>query len=92
MTEINKEYQEIINKKKRLVDNLNTFNKTMKEDIDSLHLPCILGILQNKFGIEDEKKRDERFYCDICKNFDSSSKRGLTAHKKSCQKKKNTRT
>lgn len=87
MSEINKEYQEIINKKKRLVDNLNSFNKTMKEDIDSLHLPCILGILRNKFGIENGNKRDETFSCEICNKFTSKTKKGLNTHVNSCQKK-----
>ena len=87
MEQINKEYQDIISKKKRLVDNLNNFNKTMKEDIESLNLPCILSLLGSKFGIENINKREETFSCDICNNFTSSTKRGLTSHKRSCKNK-----
>ncbi len=92
MKEINKEYQEIIIKKKRLIDNLNNFNKTMKEDIDSLNMPCILGILRSKFDIENLNKNEDLFSCEICNIYTSRSKRGLTVHKKSCKIKKNTRT
>lgn len=87
MEQINKEYQEIIIKKKRMIDNLNNFNKTMKEEIDSLNLPCLLGILNSKFGLENNNKREEIFSCELCNNFSSSTKRGLTSHKRSCKNK-----
>ena len=63
------------------------FNKTMKDDIESINLPCILSILSSKFGLENINKREEKYICDICNNFSSSTKRGLTSHKRMCKNK-----
>jgi len=72
--------------KRELIDMLNTNHKKAIDFIDlSFSMPVLNNILDSKFP---KKSNDfdgrDYFFCDICNDFKTLTKRSLAAHKKGC--------
>lgn len=82
LDDINEEYQAFISQKEVLITILKDFQKKMTTQIEDLKLPVLDKYLEPKYAYV----KSRTFRCDICNNFDASSKQSLSAHKRGCKK------
>ena len=83
LNQINKEFQEIISQKKKIIEQIDQNTKDIIKEIGKLDLPSISTILNAKFSQSDQLT----YICDICNNFSGKNSRALGAHKRGCIKK-----
>jgi len=86
IVKIHNEFISLQKNKKELIDMLNTNHKKAIDFIDlSFSMPVLNNILDSKFP---KKSNDfdgrDYFFCDICNDFKTLTKRSLAAHKKGC--------
>jgi len=82
---INKEFQEIICQKKKIIEQIEQHNKHIIKEISKIDIPTLSSILTSKFS-QCEKLT---YICTICNNFSGKNNRALAAHKRGCAKKHN---
>lgn len=78
---INKEFQEIISQKKKIIDTIEQNNKDIIKEISKIDIPTLSSILTVKFS-QSEKLN---YICDICNNWNGKNSRALSAHKRGCK-------
>jgi hypothetical protein len=85
---INDEYQKYIAQKENMLILLRDFQKRMLLQIEDIKFPELEKYLSQKFAYV----KTACFVCDLCNNFNASSKQSLSAHKRGCAKKHKTVT
>ena len=85
LNQINKEFQEIISQKKKIIEQIDQNTKDIIKEIGKLDLPSLSTILNAKFSQSDQLT----YICDICNNFSGKNTRALGAHRRGCIKKHN---
>jgi len=83
LNQINKEFQELISQKKKIIEQIDQNTKDIIKEIGKLDLPSISTILNAKFSQSEQLT----YICDICNNFSGKNSRALGAHKRGCIKK-----
>jgi hypothetical protein len=83
---INEEYQKYISQKEAVVTLLKDFTKKMTAQIEDIKFPELDKYLSQKYAYV----KSSFFTCDLCNNFNASSKQSLSAHKRGCIKKQKT--
>lgn len=87
LDDINTEYQGFITQKESMITLLKDFQKRMTTQIEDLKLPALDKYLEPKYAYV----KSRTFTCDVCNTFTSSNKQGISAHKRGCMKKNNTK-
>ena len=82
---INKEFQEIISQKRKVIEQIEQHNKEIIKSISKLDMPTLSSLLTAKFS-QSEKLT---YVCDICNDYSGKNSRSLAAHKRGCAKKHN---
>ena len=79
LSEINREFQELISQKTRIIQQIEQHNKQIIKEVSKLDMCSLSSLLKSKFSQSTELK----FKCDFegC-DYTHSSSRGLAAHKK----------
>ena len=85
---INKEFQNMVSQKKRIVEQIENHNKSIIKEINKLDVPALATFLSSKFS-QPEKLN---FICDRCNVFSGKNARALAAHKRGCKIKPTTTT
>jgi hypothetical protein len=80
---INEEYQKCISQKEAAIVLLKDFSKKMTAQIEDIKFPELDKYLSQKYAYV----KSSFFACDLCNNFNASSKQSLSAHKRGCIKK-----
>jgi hypothetical protein len=80
---INEEYQKCISQKEAAIVLLKDFSKKMTAQIEDIKFPELDKYLSQKYAYV----KSSFFSCDLCNNFNASSKQSLSAHKRGCIKK-----
>lgn len=88
LNQINKEFQELISKKKLIIEQIQQNTKNVIRDISNLDLPTMSSILTSKFSQYDQLT----YICNICNNFSGKNSKALSAHQRGCKKKHNINT
>ena len=82
LNQINKEFQELISKKKLIIEQIQQNTKNVIRDISNLDLPTMSSILTSKFSQYDQLT----YICNICNNFSGKNSKALSAHQRGCKK------
>lgn len=79
LSDINREFQELISQKTRIIQQIEQHNKQIIKEVSKLDMCSLSSLLKSKFSQHNEMK----FKCDFegC-NYTHSTSRGLAAHKK----------
>lgn len=82
---INKEFQEIISQKRKVIEQIEQHNKEIIKSISKIDMPTLSSLLTAKFS-QCEKLN---YVCDICNDYVGKNSRALAAHKRGCSRKQN---
>lgn len=82
---INKEFQEIISQKRKVIEQIEQHNKEIIKSISKIDMPTLSSLLTTKFS-QCEKLN---YVCDICNDYVGKNSRALAAHKRGCSRKQN---
>jgi hypothetical protein len=82
---INKEFQEIISQKRKVIEQIEQHNKEIIKSISKIDMPTLSSLLTAKFS-QSEKLN---YVCDICNDYVGKNSRALAAHKRGCSRKQN---
>jgi hypothetical protein len=82
---INKEFQEIISQKRKVIEQIEQHNKDIIKSISKIDIPTLSSLLTAKFS-QSEKLN---YVCDICNDYVGKNSRALGAHKRGCAKRHN---
>ena len=84
INEINKEYQDFMNKKEFIIHSVKENQKILINEISGLQFINLDKFLSTKFTASKKKGTIE---CNICKKYTSNTLKGMAAHKRGCKKK-----
>ena len=82
---INKEFQEIISQKRKVIEQIEQHNKDIIKSISKIDMPTLSSLHTAKFS-QSEKLN---YVCDICNDYVGKNSRALGAHKRGCAKRHN---
>jgi len=82
---INKEFQEIISQKRKVIEQIELHNKEIIKSISKIDMPTLSSLLTAKFS-QSEKLN---YVCDICNDYVGKNSRALAAHKRGCARRQN---
>ena len=82
---INKEFQELISQKRKVIEQIEQHNKDIIKSISKIDIPTLSSLLTAKFS-QSEKLN---YVCDICNDYVGKNSRALAAHKRGCSRKQN---
>ena len=87
LVELNREFQNIIVQKRKIIEQIEQSNKDIIREIGKLDIPTLATIIKSKFSQSEELT----YKCPYC-DFIGKNSRSLAAHKRSCIKIKNSET
>ena len=87
LVELNREFQNIIVQKRKIIEQIEQSNKDVIREIGKLDIPTLATIIKSKFSQSEELT----YKCPYC-DFIGKNSRSLAAHKRSCIKIKNSET
>ena len=82
---INKEFQDIISQKRKVIEQIEQHNKDIIKSISKIDMPTLSSLLTAKFS-QSEKLN---YVCDICNDYVGKNSRALAAHKRGCARRHN---
>jgi hypothetical protein len=83
LDEINREYQQFIEKKDIVINTIKESSRKILGQIDDIKLSSLDKYLSTKYA----SVQKQGFKCDLCKNFTVGTLKGLAAHKRGCNRK-----
>ena len=85
--ELNREFQNIIVQKRKIIEQIEQNNKDIIREVGKLDIPTLASIIKSKFSQSEELSYKYQ-YCD----FIGKNSRSLAAHKRGCIKIKTSET
>jgi hypothetical protein len=89
---IKTQYQSFIEKREKILVQLNEHTKKMIQDVKDLSLPDLTIFLSNGIGSESSNGPVAEFTCSNCNKFTTTNKRSLNGHLSTCMKKQKLET
>jgi len=83
LSSINQQYQSFLEKREKIILNLNEHHKRMVADMKELTLSTLNDLLSSTFATT----KLNTLICDICKSFTAMNPKALSAHRAICKKK-----
>jgi hypothetical protein len=84
LKDINNEFQQLINTKEKILNNLKDYYKKTIENCNDITLPSLEKYMSNYFA----NLKKNTLICDICNQFETTSLKSLARHKTACKNKK----
>jgi len=85
LQEINKEYQDVLKNKDKLIGIVKETNKQSMDLIDTMKMPYLEKYMVDS-GLELNLQISNQFKCELCNYYVCNTKKALSSHQRGCKK------
>ena len=83
LNDVYKEYQDFVAQRDALMSMIKESNKKILSTVEEMKFTCLNKYLSSKYATNTVLKH--AFACDLCRNFTTTTKQSLSAHKRACK-------